>query len=53
MERSLPTLMQTCMGSCRDMDEAKGRGKDAKLSGYRLQELQGWRIGSEGRLLCL
>lgn len=45
MERRLPTLMQPCVGSCRDVDEAKGRGKDAEWSGYRLQELQGWGRG--------
>lgn len=28
-------------------EEGKG------LSGYRLQELQGWRMGSEGHLPCL
>jgi len=35
------------------VDGAKGRGKDAELSAYRLQKLQGWRMGSEGHLQCL
>lgn len=53
MERRLPILMQSCMGSCRDMDEVKGREKDAEWNSYGLQELQGWKMGLEGHLPCL